>query len=237
MPDGQSAARDALVFSRGSPAGAAEPGLPLLRVANTGITAIIGADGQVLASLPLEKEGGLEGTLPPPHPGITVYARYGDLPFLIILLLAGFWCLVLQWLPPERDRYAALPQGTDEDRIRRPDPSAGTDTNPMPTKSALAGNRESGLVGRAPLPTGISDGRKASTPYRLITRASGQPPESFPTGPFGCRNPLQHPADSQPAGQSAGILGRTRSALHEQARGTRHPPTSNADDDPAGRFD
>ena len=115
---------------------AAELGLPLLRVANTGITAIIGADGQVLASLPLGEEGGLEGTLPPPHPGTTVYARYGDLSFLIILLLAGFWCLASQWLLPERDRYAELPQGDDEDRIRRPDSSAGTDTDAMPTGSA-----------------------------------------------------------------------------------------------------
>jgi apolipoprotein N-acyltransferase len=41
-----------------------EQGLPLLRAANTGISAIIDAYGRVLEELPLQEEGVLDGTLP-----------------------------------------------------------------------------------------------------------------------------------------------------------------------------
>jgi apolipoprotein N-acyltransferase len=57
---------------------AVEQGLPLIRVANTGITAVIGARGEVLASLGLETRGVIETTLPGPLAGKPLYARAGD---------------------------------------------------------------------------------------------------------------------------------------------------------------
>ncbi|MGE0237423.1 MAG: apolipoprotein N-acyltransferase [Parvibaculaceae bacterium] len=68
-----------------------EQGLPLVRAANTGISAIIDAHGRIQASLPLGAEGVLDGTLPPSLPP-TIYARAGDLMLaglIILLLLAG----------------------------------------------------------------------------------------------------------------------------------------------------
>jgi apolipoprotein N-acyltransferase len=70
---------------------AVEEGLPVVRVANGGISAIISAHGQVLASLPLGVRGSLDHGLPPPMP-TTVYARFGDLaliPLALALLALG----------------------------------------------------------------------------------------------------------------------------------------------------
>ena len=63
---------------------AAESGLPLLRSANTGITAVIDARGQVAARLDGRGPGRLDATLPAALPP-TVYARTGDGPALAVL--------------------------------------------------------------------------------------------------------------------------------------------------------
>lgn len=68
---------------------AIEEGLPLIRVANTGISAIVDAYGRVLDSLPLGEEGVIDGRLPEPAPQ-TLFSRQGDVGFAILLfLLAG----------------------------------------------------------------------------------------------------------------------------------------------------
>jgi len=70
-----------------------EQGLPMIRVANTGISGVIDAQGRLLAHIPLGQAGFLDVTLPPPR-AATLYARMGDLPLavLLIALCAGlFW--------------------------------------------------------------------------------------------------------------------------------------------------
>jgi apolipoprotein N-acyltransferase len=56
---------------------AIEQGLPLVRAANTGISAVIDPLGRVIASLPLGTEGLLDAPLPAPL-SPTIYARLGD---------------------------------------------------------------------------------------------------------------------------------------------------------------
>lgn len=66
---------------------AVEEGLPMVRAANTGVSAVIDGFGAVRASLPLEETGILDTRLPRSLPP-TVYGRYGDL-VLIPLFLAA----------------------------------------------------------------------------------------------------------------------------------------------------
>ena len=64
-----------------------ELGLPLVRVANTGISAVIDGHGRVVARLPQHQPGWLDAYLPPPL-APTLYARTGDIPVLLLLLLS-----------------------------------------------------------------------------------------------------------------------------------------------------
>jgi apolipoprotein N-acyltransferase len=71
---------------------AVEQGLPLVRVANTGVTAVIDARGRVVDQLPFGVIDAMDtqvpGALPP-----TPYNRWGDLP--LFLLLAGLLALAV----------------------------------------------------------------------------------------------------------------------------------------------
>jgi apolipoprotein N-acyltransferase len=65
-------------------------GLPLVRAANTGISAVIDPVGRVVKSLPLGVEGVLDAGLPRAI-APTVYARFGDdalIVFLVVSLVA-----------------------------------------------------------------------------------------------------------------------------------------------------
>ncbi|MBO9406550.1 apolipoprotein N-acyltransferase [Shimia sp. R9_1] len=65
---------------------AIESGLPVLRAANTGVSAAIDAQGRVLQALELNTEGYLDVALPAPRPR-TVYARSGDWPIIAVVFL------------------------------------------------------------------------------------------------------------------------------------------------------
>lgn len=66
---------------------AVEQGLPLLRAANTGVSAAIDAKGRVKAALPLNTPGQVTVALPAALPA-TPYARIGDAPVAALLALA-----------------------------------------------------------------------------------------------------------------------------------------------------
>ncbi|HET7884756.1 MAG TPA: apolipoprotein N-acyltransferase [Bradyrhizobium sp.] len=72
---------------------AIEQGLPLVRAANTGISAVIDPLGRVVAQLGLGLEGVLDSRLPAAI-APTPYARTGDIP--IAILLAGAWLFVIR---------------------------------------------------------------------------------------------------------------------------------------------
>ena len=74
---------------------AIEEGLPLARAANTGISAMIDPLGRIMGLQPLGTSGYVDDILPLPLPP-TVYARFGDLPFFILLALLAGAAIVLR---------------------------------------------------------------------------------------------------------------------------------------------
>ncbi|MCP4207380.1 MAG: apolipoprotein N-acyltransferase [Shimia sp.] len=73
---------------------AIESGLPVLRAANTGISAVIDSQGRVLDALPLNTEGFLDVALPEASPK-TLYAKGGDLPLVLVVVLLLLIALLL----------------------------------------------------------------------------------------------------------------------------------------------
>jgi apolipoprotein N-acyltransferase len=67
---------------------AIEQGLPLVRAANTGISAVIDPVGRIIDALPLGTDGVLDARLPRPTI-LTPYARTGDVPTGLVLALAA----------------------------------------------------------------------------------------------------------------------------------------------------
>ena len=63
---------------------AIEQGLPLVRAANTGISAVIDPLGRIVAQLGLGREGVLDSSLPAAIPP-TLYARTGNMPTIIVI--------------------------------------------------------------------------------------------------------------------------------------------------------
>jgi apolipoprotein N-acyltransferase len=72
---------------------ALETGRMMLRATNTGVTAIIDAQGRVLASLPLFTAGSLAGSIQG-YAGSTPYVRWGNAPVLTLWGLLGAGLLV-----------------------------------------------------------------------------------------------------------------------------------------------
>lgn len=74
-----------------------EQGLPMVRAANTGLSAIIDPYGRVRESLGLNQRGIVTGNLPTSLPP-TIFARYGHVPFAALVAI----CLVLALLSKGR---------------------------------------------------------------------------------------------------------------------------------------
>ncbi len=70
---------------------AVEEGLPMIRAANTGISAVIDAYGNVLASIDMAREGVIDHILPPAR-GATPYSRWGD--WMLLAFLAFSFVVV-----------------------------------------------------------------------------------------------------------------------------------------------
>ena len=64
---------------------AIEQGLPMVRVANTGVSAMIDGKGRLTAAIPLGTAGAVDAMLPPALDA-PPYVRWGDAPVLILLL-------------------------------------------------------------------------------------------------------------------------------------------------------
>ncbi|WP_167646944.1 apolipoprotein N-acyltransferase [Mameliella alba] len=67
---------------------AVEEGLPVARAANTGISAIIDANGDLVARLDTGETGVIDAALPFAHPP-TLYARFGD--WMLLVLVVSCW--------------------------------------------------------------------------------------------------------------------------------------------------
>ncbi len=74
-----------------------EQGLPQIRAANTGISAMIDPLGRVVLSLPLGVEGVLDSRLPAALPA-TVYAAWGSWISIILCIGSFFVCIVARYL-------------------------------------------------------------------------------------------------------------------------------------------
>jgi len=65
---------------------AVEEGLPVVRAANTGISAIVDANGELVARLGTGETGVIDAALPSAHPP-TLYARFGDWTLLALIFV------------------------------------------------------------------------------------------------------------------------------------------------------
>lgn len=72
---------------------AVEEGLPMIRAANTGVSAVIDAYGRILAALDMQQEGIIDHRLPAAREP-TPYSRWGDWTLLVLVVFLGVPLLI-----------------------------------------------------------------------------------------------------------------------------------------------
>ena len=82
---------------------AVELGLPLVRVANTGISAVVDSMGRTVTSLELGVEGIIDSGLPLPLKSPPVYSRFGNLVPLLMIVAVFLLALFLDRKRPAED--------------------------------------------------------------------------------------------------------------------------------------
>ena len=90
---------------------AIEEGLPLVRAANTGISAVVDPVGRIIDALPLGIDGVIDAPLPRPI-GAPIYARVGDVPAAMMVAVA-LLALIRRRLQPKALKIKRLPFGDD----------------------------------------------------------------------------------------------------------------------------
>jgi apolipoprotein N-acyltransferase len=75
-----------------SAARAVEEGLPLVRVANTGISAVVDAYGRTVAALPLGARGALDSDLPRSATASTVFSDWRSIPLVALIIFGWLTC-------------------------------------------------------------------------------------------------------------------------------------------------
>ena len=75
---------------------AVEQGLPLVRAANTGISAVVDGYGRIVASLPLGRDSVLDAQLPVALP-VTVFGKAGSASLAILILVCLFAAASARW--------------------------------------------------------------------------------------------------------------------------------------------
>jgi apolipoprotein N-acyltransferase len=88
---------------------AIEEGLPLVRAANTGISAVVDPLGRIINSLPLGAEGVVDSPLPRPI-ARPIYARIGDVPAAMLVAIALLAIIGRRLRPMKQSQGPAAPQ-------------------------------------------------------------------------------------------------------------------------------
>ncbi len=78
---------------------AIENGLPMLRVANNGISAVVDPLGRIVAELPLNKVGIIDSNCPMKISTTTIYSHWGDAAALIVALAVSLIQLLVKTTP------------------------------------------------------------------------------------------------------------------------------------------